>query len=94
LVEQHGQLIDELIRLESEVTGQPGADRLHDAADREVCAGFDAVACRHAQRIAGILTRRRAGFGALPVQRLAVGRRPPDQDGASARLARMPRNAT
>jgi hypothetical protein len=36
LVEQHGQLIDELIRLESEVTGQLGADRLHDAADREV----------------------------------------------------------
>jgi hypothetical protein len=25
LVEQHGQLIDELIRLESEVTGQPPA---------------------------------------------------------------------
>jgi hypothetical protein len=68
LVEQHGQLIDELIRLESEVTGQPGGDRLHDAAEREVCAGFDAVVCRHAQRIAG----KRARFGALPVQRPAV----------------------
>jgi len=42
---------------------------LPDAADREVRPGFDAIVCRHAQRVPGILARQHgeqgAGFGAF-----------------------------
>lgn len=54
-VDQRGQLIDELVGLKSDVTGQPCADGLRDTAHREVRPRFDAVVCRHPQRRPGML---------------------------------------
>ena len=70
-------MVDELLGIEPQRSGQPGADRLCHPADHEVRRGRDAIILRHLQRVtdmpAGQHGEQSAGFGALAYQQ-RVGR--------------------